>query len=244
MFCWDWQDISLSWLGYSSIQIFKNRKYFIVLSVREESSGDEYNMKQINYLDAYQVLDTAFERSIGKTLRKRNREEVVISRGGSMGFYWGEAFQGKTKFIELEDRRILLWLGRTSERAGDGSFHSLWYQDVSNSLDRKTAFDNATRCMRIGIDSKTRNGFAVAYERELRPSFTVDEPQDNYCLVELNKFPEGWMHGSRQRSNIPIRKVPQEFEFGRIHPSKKSTGVPLILYSPDVVDYLVKNITA
>lgn len=199
---------------------------------------------QVDYLSAYQALEAAFESSIGKTLRKRNNEVIDVCSGASMGFYWGTTFSGKTKFVELEERRILLWLGRTCERDGDHSFPSLWYQDVGNSLDRKSALDNAVKCMRIGIDTKTRKGFAVAEERELRPSFTDDRLLDNYCLVELNKFPDGWMHGQRQRSNIPIRKVPDQFEFGRIHPSKKCTGVPLILYSPSVVDYLVKNITA
>jgi hypothetical protein len=206
----------------------------------------------ITYYSASEALDSAFETFAKneKPLRKRNMEEVTISKGASMGFYWGETFFGKTKFVDLADRRILLWFGKTSERAGDGSFRSLWYQSVQKSEFSRVDNYSAVRLMRYGIDNKTQQGFAVVHEDELLESFrgyrSINNVEVSYCLVELNKYPDNWIKDYRQNSQIPIRKIPDEFEFGRIHPSQSSINEKLVgelvLYKPSVVDFICSKI--
>lgn len=199
-----------------------------------------------HYYSALEALEAAFEADIGKKLVKRNNEIVDISSGGQGGFYWGEAFSGNIKFVELERQRLLLWFGKTSERHGNGSFPSLWYQKTDKTDDRKRDLANATMVMRHHIDNKDQFGFAVAHEDMLLEGYKgyrcINTPETSDCLVELNKLPDSWLKDQSQNSHIHIRKVPLEFEFGRIHPSKKNTGIPLILYSSNIVDYIIKEI--
>lgn len=197
-----------------------------------------------HYLNGGEALDCAFDQIGGKLLRKINNIRLTISSGGSHGLYWGESFAGSIKFAEFEDRRLLLWLGQTSERNGDDSYPSLWYQNVP----RTDNMQNATRLMGARIDLKVQNGFALAFEsmsvdRRIPRESMAQSERDNYGLFELNKLPDNWFKGTEQHSRVPIRKLSTEFEFGKILPHQVSPRkYTLILYKPSVVDYIIKQI--
>jgi hypothetical protein len=167
----------------------------------------------------------------------------------------------------IGDRAYVLWAGQTCTRESHYSYPSLWFERVNgdsriNWKDAQDKLQFAEYRLKHGIDEDSANSFCCVNLAELQkwwePHISPNPrilargypvPEETTSGIFLNS--QIWQYrGDKQRATFPLSKVPEELEKKVIDlesansTAKKRFGKhgSIVVYSPNVVDYVVEQI--
>jgi hypothetical protein len=230
------------------------------------------NKVQRKFLSPPEVLDLVFQKfgEDEKIVSQQEDSRVTLSEASaSPGFHHWKGFSGKTKSVLSGDTAYVIWAGQTCTRESNYSYPSLWFEKINgdSGIHWKNAKDKlefAEYRLKRGIDEDSTNSFCCVNLSELQKWYENLTTPNPRILARGYPIPEGTTSGrflnspiwqyrdDRQRAKFPLSRIQRELEVKTIDlesadsRNKKRFGNQgsIVLYSPDVVDYVVEKIKA